>query len=262
MSRRPARRARHIRRPAARASARHSPAGTVATTGAALLLVLAVVLALRAWPAVGRAGEGADPAAPSEVRAALDATPSGEVPQPDPPRPSPLPARQPHPSGGGEVPASAGGPGPAPPRTLIIPAAEVEMPVRPTGVDRAGLMALPRDVDRAGWYRYGPAPGSERGAAVIAGHVDAREQGVGPLARLSGLEKGDRLVVVLADHTRVRYRVTAILRVRKEDLDLDAVFDRDGPHRLRVLTCGGAFDPARHRYEDNVLVTATPTGRT
>jgi len=60
----------------------------------------------------------------------------------------------------------------------------VDAPLDPVGVDPAGAMALPEDVDRVGWYRFGPAPGSAEGTAVLAGHVDDAEQGLGALAPL------------------------------------------------------------------------------
>jgi hypothetical protein len=32
----------------------------------------------------------------------------------------------------------------------------------------------------------------------------------------------------------------------------------DGEPQLVLVTCGGAFDPVRHRYQDNLVVIATP----
>jgi hypothetical protein len=36
------------------------------------------------------------------------------------------------------------------------------------------------------------------------------------------------------------------------------LFRVDGEPQLVLVTCGGAFDPARHRYQDNLVVIATP----
>ena len=53
-------------------------------------------------------------------------------------------------------------------------------------------MDLPEDVDRVGWYRFGPAPGAD-GSAVLAGHVDDAEQGLGvPWPRCATSTVGDR----------------------------------------------------------------------
>ena len=47
-------------------------------------------------------------------------------------------------------------------------------------------------------------------------------------------------------------------RVPKMSLDQLGLFARAGAPRLVLVTCGGAFDPARHSYEDNVVVQARP----
>ena len=36
------------------------------------------------------------------------------------------------------------------------------------------------------------------------------------------------------------------------------IFRVEGEPQLVLVTCGGAFDPARHRYQDNLVVIATP----
>ena len=69
----------------------------------------------------------------------------------------------------------------------------VDAAVDPVGVEPDGQMTLPADVDRVGWYRFGPAPGDD-GSAVIAGHVDDREQGLGALAPLRDAAVGDEVV--------------------------------------------------------------------
>jgi hypothetical protein len=39
---------------------------------------------------------------------------------------------------------------------------------------------------------------------------------------------------------------------------LDALFQRTGPPRLVLLTCGGEFQPELRSYADNVVVVAEP----
>ena len=118
-------------------------------------------------------------------------------------------------------------------------------------------MWLPQDLGTVGWYRYGPAPG-EQGSAVLAGHVDSWEHGVGPLARLRDVEVGDALVVRTAHGTEL-HEVTAVDQYPKQALPA-AVFERTGPPRVRLVTCGGEFDEAAGSYRDNVVVTAEPRG--
>jgi sortase (surface protein transpeptidase) len=143
---------------------------------------------------------------------------------------------------------------PAPVR-LAIPALGVDTAVDPEGVAPDGQMALPEDVSRVGWYRFGPTPGSD-GSAVIAGHVDDREQGLGALAPLREAAVGTEIVVTDADGTTTRWRVVSRELITKQVLPLDQLFARSGPPRLTLITCGGPFLPEFRSYRDNVVVVA------
>jgi hypothetical protein len=142
---------------------------------------------------------------------------------------------------------------------LRIPTIGLDAMVVPVGVDAAtGLTAVPEDIDRVGWYRFGPEPG-ELGSAVLLGHVDSHIQGLGAFFRLSSLEPGDRVVVLLGDGSSRAFTVVGRRSYPKSALPA-AVFDRTGPPRLALITCGGAFDQATRHYADNVVVYAVPAG--
>lgn len=145
----------------------------------------------------------------------------------------------------------------AAPTRLSLPRLGLSLPVRPTGVDAEGLMALPETAYAVGWYRYGRGPLDPAGATVVAGHVDTDAEGTGPLARLASVRPGD-LVTLQVSGRQVRYRVVGVERVAKSVLDLPALFDRSGPPRLHLVTCGGAYLADRGGYQDNVVVTARP----
>jgi sortase (surface protein transpeptidase) len=116
-------------------------------------------------------------------------------------------------------------------------------------------MAIPEDVDRVGWYRFGPAPGAD-GSAVLAGHVDDREQGLGALAPLRQAAVGTEVLVTDAEGTTTRWRVVSRELITKQVLPLDRLFARTGPPRLTLITCGGPFLPEYSSYRDNVVVVA------
>jgi hypothetical protein len=136
--------------------------------------------------------------------------------------------------------------------------AGVDAPLDPVGVDPAGAMALPEDVDRVGWYRFGPAPGADEGTAVLAGHVDDAEQGLGALAPLREVEAGAEVQVTDASGAVTRWRVVSRELIEKRAVPLAALFQRAGPPRLVLLTCGGEFLPELRSYADNVVVVAEP----
>jgi sortase (surface protein transpeptidase) len=145
---------------------------------------------------------------------------------------------------------------PGPPRMLAIPRLDLKMPITAVTVDDTGAMALPTRPSEIGWYAYGPRPGSARGSAVLGGHVDSREYGVGPLVGLKQLRRGDDIVITTNRGTE-RFQVSTIRLVGKRDLDLRDVFTREGKPLLRILTCGGTYRRSGG-YQANVVVTARP----
>lgn len=146
--------------------------------------------------------------------------------------------------------------GPAPVR-LSIPSIAVNAHVVAVGIDeRSGGVAIPDDVMEAGWYGFGPVPGTP-GSAVVVGHVDARTQGPGAFFRLSAVQPGDRVLVVMSDGSSRRFSVVARREYRKPALPR-SIFRSSGPAQLVLVTCGGPFDAATRHYRDNVVVYAVP----
>jgi LPXTG-site transpeptidase (sortase) family protein len=152
----------------------------------------------------------------------------------------------------------AGPAAPAPVR-LELPSLGVRAAVRPVGVDRAGELEVPEDVAEVGWYRFGPRPG-DAGSAVLSGHINSAEQGPGAFVGLSKLKVGDPVTVTTGDGKTRRYRVTATKEWPKSEVPLDTLFDRSGPARLTLVTCGGGFREDVRSYKDNIAVTAVPVG--
>ena len=145
------------------------------------------------------------------------------------------------------------------PVRVDVPARGITAPVDLVGVTGDGQMALPDDVARIGWYRFGPRPG-EPGNAVLAGHVDDSEQGPGALFALREAAAGDEVVVTDDAGEAGRWRVVSREVLHKEVLPVDALFAREGPPRLVLITCGGPFLPEYRSYRDNVVVVAEPVG--
>jgi len=142
-----------------------------------------------------------------------------------------------------------------PPTRVRVPSLGLGLAVRPMGVDGERQMSLPADPRVLGWYRFGAGPG-EGGSIVLAGHVDSRRFGVGPLADLQAIGVGDR-VEVGTSRGVIAYRVDSIERFDREALPAE-VFSRTGPERLRLVTCTAPYLPEAGGYQQNLVVTAVP----
>lgn len=147
---------------------------------------------------------------------------------------------------------------PAPVR-LTVPSIDLEVQLDSVSVTPDGLMEVPDEGDRAGWYRHGPAPGSDRGSVVVAGHVDTSE-GPAEFFALTGVQEGAEVVVDLDDGSSATYRIVGGETVAKDNLPVDDVFRRDGDPVLRLVTCTGDWSPRAGSYTDNLVITAVPAG--
>ncbi|MCE0488398.1 class F sortase [Ornithinimicrobium sediminis] len=140
---------------------------------------------------------------------------------------------------------------------LRVPSVDLDAPLDQVGVRDDGLMEIPDDGDRAGWYRYGPTPGDDEGSAVLAGHVDTQE-GLGAMAALMDVGMDAEVEVEMDDGTVHRYRVVGRQTIEKDELPVTELFDRSGPARLTLVTCGGPWRYEASSYRDNVVVVAVP----
>lgn len=219
-------------------------------TGSAVLVAVAVLLAVGGRPGDDFGGTALEQS-PEPTRTARPTDPAPSAPAESPATVPVVPAE----ARRAAVPTT----GPVvPPVSIAIPVLGIDVPVRPVGVDDEGLMEIPTSGQEVGWYRFGPAPGADTGSSVLASHVNTRAEGEGVLARLGDLGPGDTVTVALEDGSTVDYAVTERRTVPKLDLDEAALFDRSGPHRLALVTCGGPWLEERSSYRDNVIVTAVP----
>ncbi len=209
---------------------RHAVGGRGAL--AALALGLALIAAGVAGLALTRGGPVASP-------------PLAQVPAPDGPA-----ASVPWPGAAGQV---------AEPVRLTIPAIGVRTRLIQLGLTKAGTLQVPASYQVAGWYDRSPRPGST-GSAIIAGHIDSY-RGPGVFFRLASLHRGDRAFVRRADGSLVAFRVTDVRLYRKDRFPTAAVYGPAAGPQLRLITCGGTFDPAVRSYESNVVVYAVAAGK-
>jgi Sortase domain len=148
------------------------------------------------------------------------------------------------------------------PVLVDIPAIGVHARIIPLGLDSGGQVAVPSLSTPfvTSWYDRGPAPG-QAGAAVLLGHVDAA--GVGPAVfyRLGELLPGNLIYVTRQDRRVAVFRVTSVGLYPQNEFPARRVYQYAGRPMLRLVTCGGQFDWARHLYLDRTVVFAGFAGQ-
>ncbi|HUK68805.1 MAG TPA: sortase [Streptosporangiaceae bacterium] len=180
-------------------------------------------LLLASW--TGRGPVAVGPAAPVPVphgyAGALGAAPSGRVAEPD---------------------------------ELIIPVIGVRTEIIRLGATHAGALQVPATAAVAGRYTESPPPGAI-GSSVIVGHVDSL-RGPGVFFRLRLLRARDLLYVRRADGTLAVFSVDAVQMYAKDHFPATLVYGPTPDAELRLITCGGTFDPRLGSYLSNAVVYA------
>jgi len=235
--------------------------GGVRRWWAGLSLLAGVVLL-----AVAVLGLSRDRPTPSSFGAApLSAAPLSAAPPGVGPDSAPVGAVVRPPAGGGPAQATAVA---LPAAPAARPAGELAVPVRlglPSlrvhaavqgVVTTGGVLGVPDDPARVGWWTGSVQPGSAAGSTVLDGHVDSAVSGAGALFGLAQLNAGDRVSVTDARGRDWTYRVYARQVYRKHQGLPAALFSTTGPARLVLITCGGPFNAAARSYQDNIVVFA------
>jgi Sortase domain len=140
------------------------------------------------------------------------------------------------------------------PVVVSIPRIGVRSRLVKLGLDDGGAMAVPEKAADAGWFTGGPTPGA-LGPAIIAGHV-TWNGAHGVFYRLRTMRPGDQVTVTREDGKTAVFTVSRVARFSKSEFPSQAVYGRIDHAGLRLITCGGTYDAAQHKYEDNVIVFA------
>ncbi len=177
----------------------------------------------------------------------------GFWPPPEPPQPA-------YGSSAAPPGAAAASPPPLPfsrPVRVAIPAIRVSAPVIPLGENPDGTVAVPplSMPFLISWFDEGPAPG-QRGPAALLGHVSAAGIGPGVFYDLGELRPGQTVSVTRADGRVAVFRIDRLTMAAKNAFPTTAVYGATPDPELRLITCGGPFDPITHMYLDNIIVFA------
>lgn len=138
---------------------------------------------------------------------------------------------------------------------ISIPDIGVSANTQLLSLNSAGALLPPTNFVDAGWYSAGVLPG-QIGPAIIAGHIDS---GVAPavFARLDEVKPGSRILVTLSTGRSLAFVVKTSIESAKAEFPQSTVYGNTPDAELRVITCGGVFNPATGHYLDNIVVFAT-----
>ncbi|MFD8416592.1 class F sortase [Streptomyces sp. NPDC059650] len=146
------------------------------------------------------------------------------------------------------------------PQKITIPSLNVSSSLETLRQNQDGTMETPKDPNLAGWYEPGPTPGSQ-GPAVIAGHV-TWNGAAAVFEKLKTMKAGDTIKVTRKDNKTVTFTVSQVAEYPKAQFPTLEVYKNVDHAGLRLVTCGGDFDPKKHYYDSNVVVYARMTGTT
>ncbi|MFD6415657.1 class F sortase [Streptomyces sp. NPDC060194] len=141
------------------------------------------------------------------------------------------------------------------PVRVRVPAIGVDAALSPLVTDASRALVPPVSFVDAGWWQDGPEPG-EAGPAVVVGHLDS-DDGPAVFAGLTVLEPGDAIEIGRADGSTARFTVDEIAHHAKDAFPTDRVYGPTPGSQLRLVTCGGAYDPTTRSYGVNTVVYAT-----
>lgn len=133
-----------------------------------------------------------------------------------------------------------------------------QVTVRPAGTRGRGLLDVPDDISEAGWWRSGARLGDPFGSTLIAGHVDAVDQGLGAFAELLDVREGQQ-VRVRSHGLEQTFTIRTRRLVPRAGLRQAAdIYSVRGPRRLTLVTCAPPYLRDRGGYQNLAVVTAVP----
>lgn len=144
------------------------------------------------------------------------------------------------------------------PVSVSIPEIGVQSRLLHLGLNQDGTIQVPdliTSANDAAWYKYSVTPG-QIGTAVIEGHVDSY-RGPAVFFRLGALRPGNRIDVTLADGITAVFHVTGVREYSKDKYPANIIYAPAHYAALRLITCGGDFDPVTGHYLSSVVVFAS-----
>jgi len=137
------------------------------------------------------------------------------------------------------------------PVRIVIPAISTAANIIPVGVEREGVMQTP-PARTAGWYKLGPVPGAPGPAVIVAHSYFNHERDV--FYNLKRLQPGDEIQVYDGSGDVAVFVVDSKEEILKTELPTERIWNNTSEPVIRLVTCGGTFDPETRHFLSNVVV--------
>lgn len=139
------------------------------------------------------------------------------------------------------------------PRMIHMPSIEASGPIQKVGVTKSNAIAVPTNVNFAGWYTKSAKPGYP-GLSVIDGHVSGKYK-PGIFKQLQKLNKGDTYEVEYGDNSRRTFRVVERKKLPTKEASSYLLDKRsDIERQLNLITCDGVYDRETKQYDQRLIV--------
>lgn len=137
------------------------------------------------------------------------------------------------------------------PVRIVIPALKVDAKMAKVGLKSNGAMEIPK-VGVVGWFGPGPVPGAS-GPCVVVSHVTYGGK-KGAFYHLKDLKQGDQVLIYDKSGDVATFQVDSKETILKSALPTDRIWNNTKDAVLRLVTCGGEYDPQTKHYLSNVIV--------
>lgn len=142
------------------------------------------------------------------------------------------------------------------PSRIDIPSLKEGSSLLTLGATTNREIVVPDDkhADQAGWFNGSPTPGAV-GPATIVGHITSSRGGA-VFYRLAQIKNGAKVQVTLKNGKVLSYDVYRVASFSKDAFPTQAVYGNTSDPELRLITCGGSFNPATGHLRNNTVVYA------
>lgn len=138
------------------------------------------------------------------------------------------------------------------PRYLQVSSVGIEKSrILRSGVDRQGIIDLPKNIWDTGWYDQSSLPDDKKGAMLLTAYVV--DSGTPALFyNLYRIKENDEIIVTMGDNTELRYKVVDKKDIPDGAVDMKALLASRDPNAtsLVLLTAAGEFNVLTKQYEN------------